>query len=180
MPQAATSKSKAKSKTGGNGKAAIKRAPAAAAKPAAKAAKTAKPKAYQPAEDEKYMSARQIKYFHNLFAGMKKNIENNTDSLITALQTEVNVISDENDRASKESEFAVELRERERELRLMSKIDLALRRIDKKEFGFCEECGDKIGIKRLLARPVATLCFECKNLQEEYEKTGGASPFNAG
>ena len=93
-----------------------------------------------------------------------------TDKTIDALRVGDAALPDENDRASKEADFVLELRERERESHLVQKIRHALQRLDSKVFGYCEECGDKIGLQRLLARPVATLCFDCKNLQEYKEK----------
>ena len=131
---------------------------------------------YVPTEKEKYMSAQQLKYFRQLLEEMRRNIFNNAENMIGTMQDQVNSIPDETDRANKESEFTVELRERERELRLLHKIDAAQQRVENKNFGYCKECGEEIGIKRLLARPVATLCFECKCLQEQFEKSGGTSP----
>lgn len=127
---------------------------------------------YVPVANEKYMSQRQLGYFKRVFESARDNILNNTERLMDTMRDEPNSIPDDNDRASKESEFTVELRERDRERRLLEKIDESLKRIRDKKFGYCEECGDPIGIDRLLARPVATLCIECKNLQEEYEKSG--------
>ena len=123
------------------------------------------------------MCGRQLTYFRFRFEQMRREIFNSNEKLIDAMKDEANSIPDENDRASKESEFIVELRERERERQLLHKIDLAMGRLHEKKFGYCGECGDQIGIKRLLARPVATLCFECKHLQEEFEKSGGTAPF---
>lgn len=103
---------------------------------------------------------------------MLASIRINSEKTIDSLKDDVAAIPDDNDRASKEAEFTLELRERERERRLKQKIDHAMRRIDKGEFGLCEECGEPIGIERLVARPVAVYCFECKQLQERREKTG--------
>lgn len=125
---------------------------------------------YTPNEKEKYMSLRQEKYFVGQLHKMLEQIGLTTDKTIDALRVADAATPDENDRASKEADFALELRERERESFLVQKIRHALQRLDAKEFGYCEECGDKIGLKRLLARPVATLCFDCKNLQEYQEK----------
>ena len=116
------------------------------------------------------MSERQERYFSEQLQQMLVQIGATTDRTIDALRVADTATPDENDRASKESDFALELRERERETYLVQKIRHALQRLEKKEFGFCEECGDKIGLQRLLARPVATLCFECKSLQEYQEK----------
>lgn len=122
--------------------------------------------------DKSYLSAQELKYFINLFKQMYSNIAHSKERLMDSLKDEPNVIADENDRASKESEFAVELQEREREHRLLSKVKSAIERIEDKSFGYCEECDEPIGLERLKARPVATLCVECKNLQEQVEKSG--------
>ena len=129
---------------------------------------------YVPSENEKYMGKQQLIYFRQLFEKMRSNILLNNERLVDAIKVDAQTLPDENDRASKESEFTVELRERERERRLLAKVDSALSRIDNKNFGYCNECGDPIGLKRLLARPVATLCIECKNLQEAFEKSGSS------
>ena len=126
---------------------------------------------YKPNPKEKYMSAKQIKYFSEHLRQMLVHIGHTAEKTIDTLRVSDDPTPDENDRASKEADFALELRERERESYLVQKIRHALRRLDNGEFGYCEECGEKIGLDRLLARPVATLCFECKNLQEYQEKT---------
>ncbi len=116
------------------------------------------------------MSPRQQRYFVAQLREMLAQIGLTTDRTIDSLRVADAATPDENDRASKEADFALELRERERESYLVQKIRHALQRLDNKEFGYCEECGDRIGLPRLLARPVATLCFECKSLQEYQEK----------
>lgn len=121
------------------------------------------------------MNKRQLDYFHGLLEKMRVNILANNERLIDAIKDDVQALPDENDRASKESEFTVELRERERERRLLDKVDAAIKRVANKNFGYCHECGDPIGLPRLLARPVATFCIECKNLQETIEKSGTVS-----
>ncbi|MGI9307203.1 MAG: RNA polymerase-binding protein DksA [Gammaproteobacteria bacterium] len=125
---------------------------------------------YTPSAKEKYMSPRQEQYFIEQLHNMLVQIGLTSDKTIDALRVSEAATPDENDRASKEADFALELRERERESHLVQKIRHALQRLENKEFGYCEECGDKIGLPRLLARPVATLCFECKSLQEYQEK----------
>lgn len=127
-------------------------------------------KRYKPNGKEKYMSPRQVQYFTEQLRAMLAQIGMTADKTIDALRVSDTATPDENDRASKEADFALELRERERESHLVQKIRHALQRLENNEFGYCEECGDKIGLPRLLARPVATLCFECKNLQEYREK----------
>ncbi|EPJ49841.1 MAG: DnaK suppressor protein [Osedax symbiont Rs2] len=95
------------------------------------------------------------------------------DSTITHLQEEVSSYADPNDRASQEEEFSLELRTRDRERKLIKKINEAMDSIDEDEFGFCEECDIEIGIRRLEARPTATLCIDCKTLSEIKEKQNG-------
>lgn len=126
-----------------------------------------------PTTGEKYMSSQQLAYFKKMLEDMRHEIVSNAEHLIDTMRDETNSIPDENDRATKESEFAVKLREQDRERRLLYKIEAALARVESKEFGNCSECGDPIGLKRLLARPVAIFCFECKNLRERFEKRGG-------
>lgn len=155
-------------------KSVAKKAPPPARKKVAK--KTPPPAAgaegYIFVEGEKYMSKRQLEHFRRLLEEMRAAILTNNERLVDAIKSDVQALPDENDRASKESEFTVELRERERERRLLDKVDSALQRVQSKNFGYCSECGDNIGLHRLLARPVATLCIECKNLQETMEKSG--------
>ena len=131
-----------------------------------------KPDGYVPSAEERYMSQRQKTYFRGVLKDMLTSIRVNSEKTIDTLKDDVAAIPDDNDRASKEAEFTLELRERERERRLKAKVDHAIKRLDNGEFGMCEECGEAIGIERLVARPVAVFCFECKQLQERREKTG--------
>lgn len=150
---------------------------------ASRAARTARAKAppprpdlraerdgYVPDESEKYMSKRQLRFFQRRIEGMREDIGQGVERTMASMQEEAGAIPDDNDRASKESEFAVELRQRDRDRRLLGKISRALEGIEDGSFGYCEECGDPIGVARLLARPVASLCIECKDLQERLEK----------
>ena len=132
----------------------------------------ARPRApsYVPSDDEKYMSHRQLRYFRGRLERMRDDITRGVRRTVTSMRESASSIPDDNDRASKESEFAVELRERDRDRRLQEKISRALAAIGVGDFGFCGECGDPIGVPRLLARPVATLCIECKDLRERQEK----------
>ena len=116
------------------------------------------------------MCKRQRDYFDDVLLRMLNQVSVTAGKTIDAMREAEEALSDENDRASKEAEFVLELREREREGHLARKIRHARQRLRNGEFGLCEECGDNIGLQRLLARPVATLCFECKNLQEYKEK----------
>jgi DnaK suppressor protein len=86
------------------------------------------------------------------------------------MQDEATSFADPNDRASQESDIALELRNRDRERRLIKKIDEALNRIEENDYGYCESCGVEIGLKRLEARPTATLCIDCKTLEEVRER----------
>ena len=125
---------------------------------------------YVPSENEKYMSKRQLQFFRRRIERMREEIERGVERTVANMQEEASAIPDDNDRASKESEFAVELRERDRDRRLLGKISRALAAIEDGSFGYCEECGDPVGVARLLARPVASLCIECKDLQERLEQ----------
>ena len=171
-----------------------KKKPAKPAKPVKRTAKKIKPKAapakaaarprprpaakklsgggraYRPTIKEDYMCKRQRDYFDDVLLRMLNQVSVTAGKTIDAMREAEEALSDENDRASKEAEFVLELREREREGHLARKIRHARQRLRNGEFGLCEECGDNIGLQRLLARPVATLCFECKNLQEYKEK----------
>ena len=154
-----------------------KAAPAKAAarsrpRPVAKSAKklSGGGRAYRPTIKEDYMCKRQRDYFDDVLLRMLNQVSVTAGKTIDAMREAEEALSDENDRASKEAEFVLELREREREGHLARKIRHARQRLRNGEFGLCEECGDNIGLQRLLARPVATLCFECKNLQEYKEK----------
>ena len=125
---------------------------------------------YTPSEEEKYMSRRQLQFFREQIEKMREGIGQGVERTMASMQEEAGAIPDDNDRASKESEFAVELRQRDRDRRLLAKISRALEGIESGNFGYCDECGDPIGVARLLARPVASLCIECKDLQERLEK----------
>lgn len=131
---------------------------------------TAKQKTYQPSEKEEYMNAKQLAYFREKLVSWR-------DDLIAESQETINNLKEENwrepdlsDRASLETEAGVELRTRNRYLKLIGKIDAALRRIDDKSYGYCEETGDPIGIKRLEARPIATMTIEAQERHEKLEK----------
>ena len=160
-------KAKAKTKTPSRAK-----SKAAAKAKTTTTARPKKPDGYVPSAEERYMSQRQKTYFRGVLKDMLTSIRVNSEKTIDTLKDDVAAIPDDNDRASKEAEFTLELRERERERRLKAKVDHAIKRLDSGEFGMCEECGEAIGIERLVARPVAVFCFECKQLQERREKTG--------
>ena len=127
---------------------------------------------YTPNAGEKYMSSKQRNFFRDALVRTRTGLVRGMEKTVTHMREEPKAIPDENDRASKESEFAVELRERDRDRALLRKVDKALEMLATSDggYGFCEECGCEIGVERLLARPVATLCIECKRLQEQREK----------
>lgn len=125
---------------------------------------------YQPKADEEYMSKNQLKHFRQILSNWKSDLSNDIDRTVHTMQDEVTMFADPNDRASQESDMALELRNRDRERKLIKKIDETLRNIDAAEYGYCEGCGIEIGLKRLEARPTATLCIDCKTLDEMREK----------
>jgi DnaK suppressor protein len=142
---------------------------AAVKKPAAKRRRRLDPD-YVPHAGESYMSAKQRAYFENALIRMRADLMLGVEKTVSHMQEGPKSIPDENDRASKESEFAIELRERDRDRSLLRKIERALNAIHSGDYGKCEECSCPIGVARLIARPVATLCIECKRLQEQREK----------
>lgn len=132
------------------------------------AAKSAKE--YKPTEKEAYMNDKQQAYFKQKLLDWRESLLSESRDTLDNLKEENWHEADIADRASIETEAGVELRTRNRYLKLISKIDSALRRIDQKEYGYCEETGEPIGIKRLEARPVATLCIEAQERHERMEK----------
>lgn len=125
---------------------------------------------YQAKPDEKYMSKKQLKHFREILTGWKSELSQDIDRTVHNMQDEVTIYADPNDRASQESDMALELRNRDRERKLIKKIDGTLLHIDDGEYGYCEGCGIEIGLKRMEARPTATLCIDCKTLDEIREK----------
>ncbi|MBX7494424.1 RNA polymerase-binding protein DksA [Qipengyuania sp. 6B39] len=125
---------------------------------------------YTPGEDEEYMNERQLDYFRVLLLDWKKSIHNAAGQTLQSLQDGPIREPDLNDRASSETDWGIELRTRDRQRKLISKIDSALRRIDAGEYGYCEVTGDPIGLKRLIARPVATMTVEAQEAHERREK----------
>lgn len=125
---------------------------------------------YVEKKDEEYMSHEMAEHFRAILNDWKKELMEEVDRTMHHMQDEAANFPDPNDRASQESEFAMELRARDRERKLLKKIAEALDLIDEGEYGFCEGCGVEIGIRRLEARPTATLCIDCKTLDEIREK----------
>ncbi len=125
---------------------------------------------YEPKKGEEYMSAKQLAHFRKILETLKKELSEDIDRTVHTMQDEATVFADPNDRASQETDIAIELRNRDRERKLIKKIDETLGRINEEDYGFCDKCGVEIGIKRLEARPTATLCIDCKTLEELKEK----------
>src|SRR2546425_1940764 len=117
-----------------------------------------------------YMNARQRAHFRKILEALKAELSEEIDRTVHTMQDEATVFADPNDRASQESDMALELRNRDRERKLIKKIDETIARIDANEYGYCESCGVEIGLKRLEARPTATLCIDCKTLDELRER----------
>lgn len=120
--------------------------------------------------DEAYMNDQQLDHFRKILNDWKAELSQDIDRTVHTMQDEVTMFADPNDRASQESDMALELRNRDRERKLIKKIDETLAKIDGNEYGYCESCGIEIGLKRLEARPTATLCIDCKTLDEIREK----------
>jgi DnaK suppressor protein len=125
---------------------------------------------YKPKGKEEYMNARQLAHFRKMLEEMKRDLSQDIDRTVHTMQDEATIFADPNDRASQESDMSLELRNRDRERKLIKKIDETISRIDSGEYGYCESCGVEIGLKRLEARPTATLCIDCKTLDELRER----------
>jgi len=169
-------------------KATAKKAPAkkAAAKKTAPAKKTAAQfsnqnvdvqplygEAYQFKKGEEYMNENQVKHFHAILNAWKADLMQEVDETVHHMQDEAANFPDPNDRASQETEFALELRSRDRGRKLVKKIDESISMLKKDDYGYCEICGVEIGVRRLEARPTANQCIDCKTLDEIKERQMG-------
>lgn len=125
---------------------------------------------YKPKKGETYMNAKQLEHFRSVLAGLKLELSQDIDRTVHTMQDEATVFADPNDRATQESDMSLELRNRDRERKLIKNIDKMLSRIDSGDYGYCDNCGIEIGLSRLEARPTATLCIDCKTLDEIREK----------
>ena len=134
------------------------------------AATVLKETAYRPSEDEEFMNERQLEYFRQKLLTWKEEILRESRETVTHLQAETENHPDLADRASSETDRALELRTRDRQRKLISKIDEALRRIEDGIYGYCEETGEPIGLQRLEARPIATLSLESQERHERRER----------
>ena len=125
---------------------------------------------YVPKKGEEYMSAPQLAHFRNILETLKAGLMKDIERTVHTMQDEATVFADPNDRASQETDMAIELRSRDRERKLIKKIDETIAIIDQGDYGYCSGCGIEIGIKRLEARPTASLCIDCKTLEEVRER----------
>src|SRR5690554_5972783 len=129
---------------------------------------------YKEKKGEEYMNEDQKEHFKAILYGWRKQLMEEVDRTVHHMQDEAANFPDPADRASQEEEFSLELRARDRERKLIKKIDETLQLIEENEYGWCDSCGVEIGIRRLEARPTATLCIDCKTLAEIKEKQIGS------
>jgi len=128
---------------------------------------------YEEKEGEEFMNDAQVEHFQNILNNWKNELMQEVDRTVHHMQDDAANFPDPNDRATQESEFSLELRTRDRERKLIKKIDESLKDIESGDYGFCESCGIDIGVRRLEARPTAVLCIDCKTLDEIREKQMG-------
>jgi DnaK suppressor protein len=128
---------------------------------------------YKETRGEEYMNDKQTAHFRDILLAWKRGLMEEVDRTVHHMQDDAANFPDPNDRATQESEFSMELRARDRERKLIKKIDESMRNLDNSEFGYCEACGVEIGVRRLEARPTATLCIDCKVIDEIREKQMG-------
>ena len=127
-------------------------------------------KPYALKKNEKYMNAKQKQHFQEILASWKKQLQLEQDRTADKIQKNASHFPDESDRATHEEEFTLELRTRERERRLLSKISESIEDLKSDDYGYCASCGIEIGIRRLEARPTATRCIDCKTIEEIHER----------
>ena len=125
---------------------------------------------YQEKAGEEYMGEAQLEHFRKILSAWRNQLREEVDRTVNHMQDEAANFPDPVDRAAQEEEFSLELRNRDRERKLIKKIEKTLARIEEDDFGFCDSCGIEIGIRRLEARPTADLCIDCKTLAEIKEK----------
>lgn len=130
---------------------------------------------YQEVDGEEYMNEKQLAHIEKILLAWRQSLMEEVDRTVTHMKDEAANFPDPSDRASQEEEFSIELRTRDRERKLIKKIEDALERLRNDDFGYCEACGIEIGLKRLEARPTATLCIDCKTLSEIKERQNQGS-----
>ena len=128
---------------------------------------------YEVKKGEEYMGKPMREHFTKVLNAWKKDLMEGVDKTVDHMKEEAANFADPADRASQEEEFALELRSRDRERKLIKKIDKTLQKIQDEDYGWCESCGIEIGLRRLEARPTADLCFDCKEIAEKKERTVG-------
>lgn len=128
---------------------------------------------YQLAKDEEYMNEAQLEHFRLILKAWHSQIMEEAERTKSQMQDDVTNFADPADRATQEEEFSLELRNRDRERKLLKKIEQTLRKLESDDYGYCETCGVEIGLRRLEARPTAELCIDCKTLAEIREKQMG-------
>lgn len=125
---------------------------------------------YKAKRGEAYMNKKQLEHFRQIMNDIKAGLGKDIDRTVHTMQDEATVFADPNDRATQESDMGLELRNRDRERKLIKKINEMLAKIEAGEYGYCDNCGVEIGLERLEARPTATLCIDCKTLDEIRER----------
>ena len=125
---------------------------------------------YEPKKNEAYMSPKQLEHFRTILTNWRHELMEEVDRTVHHMQDEAANFPDPADRATQEEEFSIELRTRDRERKLIKKIDQTIDRVDQEDYGYCDSCGIEIGLRRLEARPTATQCVDCKSLDEIREK----------
>lgn len=130
---------------------------------------------YQETAGEEYMNEKQLAHIEQILLAWRQSLMEEVDRTVSHMKDEAANFPDPSDRASQEEEFSLELRTRDRERKLIKKIEDALERLREDDFGYCEACGIEIGMRRLEARPTATLCIDCKTLSEIKERQNQGS-----
>lgn len=125
---------------------------------------------YKQKKAEEYMSAKMREHFKTILLALRQRLLEGGDKIVSHMKEEAINYADPNDRASQEEDFRLELRTRDRERKLLKKIEESIELLREKDYGYCEVCGVEIGLRRLEARPTATLCIDCKTLDEIKEK----------
>jgi DnaK suppressor protein len=133
------------------------------------------PKGYKPSAKEEYMNPKQLEYFRQKLTAWRDELIEESRETISNLQSEVRDVGDEAERATRETENSLELRTRDRYRKLINKINKTLTRLDEGDYGYCEETGEEIGLSRLEARPIATLCLDAQERWEIRQKQMGDS-----
>ncbi len=128
---------------------------------------------YAPKKGEAYMNEKQQAHFRAILDSLKEELLEDIERTVHTMQDEATVFADPNDRASQESDMALELRNRDRERKLIKKVEDSIALIDSGDYGYCKQCGVEIGLKRMDARPTASMCIDCKTLEEHREKQVG-------